>query len=177
MKTKLMYIYLLLAALLLAACAPNTKELSPQAGRFSVKAPVTLVEQLQTIDTGGGKIEAHTYTGEKDGISYVVAYTDFRQEIINQNDPLEMLNTARDTMLSSIKGNLLLETRLTLGDAVGRELILGYTASDGAERVMRARIYLVKNRLYQVIAVADKGQEMADSITKFLDSFKLSGNP
>ena len=176
MKTKLVLVNILLAALLLAGCAPKTKDFRSEAGKFSVKAPVTLEEQPQTINVSGGKVEAHTYLGEKDDIAYVVAYSDYRQEVVNQSTLDEMLNNARDSMISSANGKLILETRISLGDTVGREFTLDYEMLDGNDGTMKARIYLVKNRLYQVMVLADKANADAASITKFLDSFKLLGD-
>jgi hypothetical protein len=175
MKTKLIILITLLTALILAGCAAKFKEFHSEAGNFSVKAPVILAEQPQTIDMTSGKAEAHTYLAESDGFLYVAAYSVFRDEIINQGDPEELLNNARDSMLASLSGKLVLETRKSLEDYPGRELVVDMKMSDGTDGVMKARIYLVKNRLYQVMALVSKGDEDDVSITKFLDSFKLIG--
>jgi hypothetical protein len=175
MKTKLILLITLLAALLLVGCAAKFKEFRSEAGNFSVKAPLILEEQPQTIDMTSGKVEAHTYLAESDGILYVAAYSVFREEIINQGNPEELLNNARDSMLASLSGKLVLETRKSLEDYPGRELAVDMKMSDGTDGVMKARIYLVKNRLYQVMVLADKEDEDAGTITRFLDSFKLIG--
>jgi hypothetical protein len=177
MKTKWLLAYCILGLLLLVGCAAKYKEFRSKTGNFSVKAPSQLEEQLQTVDTSSGKAEAHTYMAESDGILYVAAYSVFRDEIINQGDPEEFLNNARDSMLASLNGKLVLETRKSLEDYPGRELVVDMKMVDGKDGVMKARIYLVKNRLYQLMVMADTEQASAGAITIFLDSFKLIGSP
>jgi hypothetical protein len=175
MKTKLFLANLLLAALLLAGCGSSSKwkEFRSKVGNFSVKAPVALEEQPQSSDLSIGKASAHTYLAESDGILYAVAYTEFRQEIIDAGDPEEMLSNARDTMITSLSGELVLETRKSLGNFPGRELVVDTIMPDYKYGVMKARIYLVNNRLYQVMALVDKMNADTSAITRFLDSFKL----
>jgi hypothetical protein len=176
MKTKIIILITLLAALLLAGCSAKSKEFRSEAGNFSVKAPVLLEEQPQTIDMTTGKVEAHTYLAESDGILYAASYSVFRDEIINQGNPEELLNNARDSMLASLSGKLVLETSKPLKDYPGRELVVEMKMTDGTDGVMKARIYLVKNRLYQVMVLADKKDAEASTIIKFLESFKLIGD-
>ena len=40
-------------------------------------------------------------------------------------------------------------------------------------KTIKSRIYLVRNRLYQVMVVAPKGEVSNDEIMKYLESFKL----
>jgi hypothetical protein len=173
MKTKGFLAYFILGLLLLAGCASKLKEFRSETGNFSVKAPALLEEQPQTVDTSSGKAEAHTYLAESDGILYVAAYSDFRDEIINQGNPEEFLNNARDSMLASLNGKLVLETRKSLEEYPGRELVVNMKMVDGTDGVMKARIYLVKNRLYQLMVIASTQDASAGTITQFLDSFKL----
>jgi hypothetical protein len=177
MKTKWLLADCILGLLLLAGCAGKFKEFRSATSNFSVKAPAQLEEQTQTVDTDSGKAEAHTYLAESDGILYVAAYSVFRDEIINQGDPEEFLNNARDSMLASLNGKLVLETRKSLGDYPGRELVVDMKMADGTDGVMKARLYLVKNRLYQLMVMANTQDASAGTITTFLDSFKLIGSP
>ena len=177
MKTKWSLAYFIIGLLLLAGCAAKFKEFRSKTGNFSVKAPALLEEQPQTVDMSSGKTEAHTYLAESDGILYVAAYSVFRDEIINQGKPEEFLNNARDSILASLNGKLVLETRKSLGDYPGRELVVDIKMVDGTNGVMKARIYLVKNRLYQLMVMADTEQASAGTITQFLDSFRLIGSP
>jgi len=178
MKTKLVLANILLAALLLAGCASNSKwkEFRSKAGNFSVKAPVTLKEQSQSTDLSIGKAGSHTYLAESDGLLYAVAYTEFRQDIIDAGDPEEMLSNARDSMITSLDGELALELRQPLGEYPGRELVVDMIMPDYKYGILKARIYLVNNRLYQVMVLVDKMNADASAITQFLDSFKLLGD-
>ena len=177
MKTRLLLGNICLAALVLAGCASKLKVFRSAAGNFSVKAPVLLAEQSQPIDASGGKLEAHTYLAENDDIVYVAAYTTFSAELIASSDSEEQLNNARDSMVQSVGGILLLETRQPLGDYPGRELVVNILLSDGTDGIMKARVYLVKNRLYQVMVLVPRTEMEDESITNFLESFKLIEEP
>jgi uncharacterized protein YceK len=177
MKTKIIILITLLTALFMTGCGAKLKEYRSKSGNFSVKAPAQLAEQPQTVHTSSGKTEAHTYLAESDGILYVAAYSVFSDEIISQGTPEEFLNNARDSMLASINGKLVLETRKSLEDYPGRELVVDMKMVDGTDGVMKARLYLVKNHLYQLMVMADAEEANAETITQFLDSFKLIGSP
>jgi hypothetical protein len=172
MKTKT--VLLVLLAALLAACSSSSPvESSSTEGRFSVIAPAALKEQPQTIDTSSGKTGSHTFLVEKNNITYVVAYTDFLAEIVTSGDPQYMLSNARDTMVSSIQGTLTTETNITLNKFPGRDMTVAIIMPDGLGGIMRAHIYLVGNRLYQVMVWTHKADAKDPSVARFLDSFKL----
>ena len=173
MKTKIIILITLLTALFMTGCGAKLKEFRSKSGNFSVKAPAQLAEQPQTVDRSSGKTEAHTYLAERDGILYVAAYSVFNDEILTQGNPEGFLNNARDSMLASINGKLVLETRKSLRDYPGRELVVNMKMVDGTDGVMKARIYLVENRLYQLMVIAGTQDAGAETITQFLDSFKL----
>jgi len=177
MKTKIIILITLLTALFMTGCGAKLKEFRSKSGNFSVKAPAQLAEQPQTVDTSSGKTEAHTYLAESDGILYVAAYSVFSDEIISQGTTEEFLNNARDSMLASINGKLVLETRKSLEDYPGRELVVDMKKADGTDGFMKARLYLVNNRLYQLMVIAGTVDASAETITQFLDSFKLIGSP
>ena len=178
MKTKFYPVHLiLLFSLLLAGCSAGSVQLRSKEGNFSVKAPVTLEEMPQSIDISSGKKETHTYLAEKDGIAYVATYIVFDESSFSQGSLEDMLNNARDSMVNSVSGKLAMETRITLGDYPGRDVTISYTTTDGKDGLIRARLYLVKPNLYQVMVLVDKGQENTASVSSFLDSFKLLKNP
>jgi hypothetical protein len=165
---------LFLAAPLLAACSSKaSKDVRSETSVFSVIAPATLVEQNQSIDTSSGKIDAHTYSVDINNITYVVAYTDFRDDVISHSTPEKMLNAARDSMITSIDGTLTLESAITLGEYPGRELMIAVQMADGNKGTLKAHVYLVKSRLFQVMVMSYQTDESNASIAKFFDSFKL----
>lgn len=169
---------MLLAASILASCSSSvTRKFVSEDGKFSVTAPVLLEEKPQTIDVNYGKVDAHTFIAEKEGIAYVVAYTDFQDEVIQKSDQTQLLNAARDSMIGSVEGKLALETVVSLGETLGREVVIQYTRPDNTSATLKARVFMVKSRLYQVMTLAEKGAESDPAITAFFDSFRLTGVP
>ena len=175
MKTKWLLAKLLLVALILAGCASRPKEFRSAAGKFSVEAPIPLKEQVQPIDTPAGKIDAHIFMAESKTIAYVVAYADYPEQVVSQSNPELVLNGARDGMVGNVNGKLVLETRITINNYPGREVVVDVKMPDGKDGTVKARLYLVKNRLYQVEVVTTKGEVAITTINSFLDSFKLIG--
>ncbi len=166
---------LLLAALALSACSSN-RTFTSEAGNFTVTGPAALKEQPQSIEAGSGKLDAHTFTGEAANITYVVAYTDYQPDAISNLDSQQLLNNARDSMVRGTGGELLREGNLTLGDYPGRDITVFMAFDDGTTGNLRAHLFLVKDRLYQVMVMAHDADLKNASIDKFLDSFKLLKN-
>jgi hypothetical protein len=164
----------MVAMVLISACSSNTKqELKSDSGKFSITAPGELKEELQSVDTDVGKIDIHMYTLEKSGRAYVVGYSDYPQEMINQTDPQKLLDGGRDGAMKNVSGKLIKEKKITLKENPGRELVLDGTSASGQEATIMARLFLVGNRLYQVMVVTPKGADSSSETSDFLGSFKL----
>ena len=83
------------------------------------------------------------------------------------------LNSAKDDLIRSADGKELTSTSITLvGKYPGRE----FTArlADPVGGLMRARIWLVDKRLYQVTVIGTEGYANSATATAFLDSFQLT---
>ncbi len=147
------------------------KEFQSKEGGFSVLLPGAPVEEKQAVQTELGPIEVRTFTfGLKENVgAYVVSFNDYPVELVKQSDPQKMLDGARDGAVRTVKGRLLSEKKITLDGAPGRELRIEAPGT----LVIQSRIYLVKNRLYQILAVTQKEKAADAEITKFRDSFKL----
>jgi hypothetical protein len=160
---------LLLVVGLLAGCGQTTwSEFS------SVLMPGTPTEQTQTQDTELGVIDVHSFTFEQSGVAYLVGYNIFPAAVIEVATPGSMLDGARDGQVEAVKGTLVNEQEITMGAYPGRDLEIQIENSDGTAS-LRSRIFLVRDRLYQLVVVGPKGQSTSPDTTKFLDSFKLVG--
>ncbi|MEB3268221.1 MAG: hypothetical protein VKJ09_06760 [Leptolyngbya sp.] len=162
--------------LLVAACntAPKIETFTSDNGGFVVSTPIVLEEATQSVDTAVGPIDIYTYTAEDRNAAYVVAYSDYPAEIVAQNDPATMLNGSRDGAVGNVGGTLISEDEIELGGNPGRSLVIDAQTEDGQAATVNARIYLVDNRLYQVLVVVPKGEEDKVDIQGFLDSFTLT---
>jgi hypothetical protein len=145
------------------------KEFTSADGRFKIQMPGTPKEGSQA--SGGTTMK--TYSIESRNGAYVVGYGDLP---IPANEPeaavQERLDGARDGAVRGGNATLSNSGRVTLaGKYPGRE----FSAKlNGKEGIIRAKIYLVGSRLYQVMVVGTDSFANSSDSTKFLDSFALT---
>jgi hypothetical protein len=169
MKTPWLPLVVLIA--FLTSCQQVTwKEFSSHEGAFSTLMPGTPTEKTQKVNTQAGTIDIHGFTLEQKSFTYMVSYNEYPDAIVQAASADKILDAARDGGVSNVQGKLLSELIISLDKYPGREIRI--EAADGKHTV-KTRIYLVKNRLYQVLVVTPKEGSFSNDVTKFLDSFKL----
>jgi hypothetical protein len=144
------------------------KQFSPEKGGFSVLLPGTPIEAPVKVATPVGEMTVQTYVVQRsDGSRFAVLYNDSPTPLGPQ-EVQQNLETAKATMAATSGGTLKSEKSITLEGNPGRELEI--SVRDG---LVKVRIYIVKQRLYQVIA-GPVGKVTATDVDKVLDSFKLT---
>lgn len=164
------------AVLLLAGCqqASDWQEYKSTEGRFSVLMPSVPEERKQTVNTPVGPIDQHVAILSPDkNTAYLASYADYPESATQGVKPDQILDGSRDGSVANIQGKLLSELIITLGDYPGREIRVAFPDDI---HTMRMRIYIVGSRLYQVGVLTTKENVSNNSVTKFLDSFKLVEN-
>jgi hypothetical protein len=162
----------LAAALLLAADDANTKpgDFAPKGGRFTVQMPGQPKEQTNKVNTAIGPIDVHLFVSAPDpNTAYIVGYSDYPEEMIKKSDSQKILDGARDGAVKNVNGKLDSEKKITIDGHPGRDFSIATEHFEG-----RDRIYLVNNRLYQVMMVGSRDFVTSKDAEKFLDSFKLT---
>lgn len=169
----------LLLAFSLAACsrAPEAKKYISDAGGFSVMTPTHLTETVQPLETEAGKIDLHLFSGQRDDTGYFVSYCDYPQKVGQQEDVDQVLDRSRDGAVANVSGRLIRETKITLMGHPGRELVIETGNPNGPRVRLRGRLFIVRNRMYQIMVVAPRSWEGAAGTVAFLQSFKLLGGP
>ncbi|HTE18315.1 MAG TPA: hypothetical protein VK689_08030 [Armatimonadota bacterium] len=153
-----------------AGAAQNDwKEFSSTEGRFRVLLPGKPEMQKQSVDTALGPQDLYMHRAVAGPLSYVVIYTDNPEAALKERGGDQFLDDVRDGFIRSIRGKLLTEKKATLDSNTGNELLV--EAPNGINVV--SRLCLVKNRLYQLIAIGPKEESAAPEVTWFFDSFKL----
>lgn len=144
------------------------KEFVSKDGRFKAKFPAKPKEQTQRAQ--GLTIITYTFE-EKDGVM-AVAYLDFPASVsLSPKNINSSFNNGRDAMLRTMDAKLLKEDKITLqGKYPGRE-IKAEVPSKASE--MYTSMYLVDNRLYQVLIMGRDEWLNSDKARKFLNSFAL----
>lgn len=156
---------------LLAGCLQSWKEYSSADGQYSVLMPGTPTEKMQNRNTAAGDITAHAALLDKTPVVYMVMYNDYPEQVMQGGSPSQILENARDGGVRSARGKLVGDSAITLLNKYpGREIQI--EMPDGLHAV-RIRVYMVKNRMYQVAYRSGKDNLFSKDATKFLDSFKI----
>jgi hypothetical protein len=103
---------------------------------------------------------------------YQVGYNDYPESIIQPGIEGQLLDGAMNGGVQALKGTVLSEKNLTLDGFPGKEAKVKVSSPTSGE--FTVRIFLVENRLYQIMVGGTTGKIDQAGATRFLDSFKLS---
>ena len=156
------------------------KEFSSAEGRFSILFPGTPKSETITENTKLGPVDLRMFYLDTAVAAYMVAYADIPVDPTSHDDVKRLLDAGRDKLLANKQRRLISEREITIGDYLGRELIVG-----DEEGITKSRNYIVKQRLYQVLIEMPDDRNDSPEISKmheatrdkFLDSFKLLTPP
>jgi len=168
------FFILLFIVLLLFGCGKLFEEklieYTSDKGRFSVSMPGTPNKQTQNISTGVGSIAMHLFVVEKSSTAYMVAYSDYPNEIIVHSNPDDLLEAAKNGAMKNISGKITEEEPISYGEDPGIELSF---SAKGGKAKGQAVIVLSENRLYQVLAVGSNLLYPDKTVKKFIDSLSI----
>jgi hypothetical protein len=173
MKIKIVVAVAIVISVLIAcgATEPEWKEYISSDGEFTIEAPGDPEIEDSPIETPLGTLTIRMYIWDLGDIAYLAAYVDYPQEIFDYQTPEELLDFAADGAVEGISGILISKTPITYEQHPGLELKINAPADDATAI---ARIYLVENRLYQVLVVTYIGEEKPEKTARFLDSFTIT---
>ncbi|MBI1832244.1 MAG: hypothetical protein HYR84_12435 [Planctomycetes bacterium] len=143
-------------------------------GRFAVAMPSTPIKKEQQVKTAKGELRVTVWIadGRLDS-SFVVSYSDYPKADVKAGDEEKRLDQACQGAVEKSRGKLRGDEKpiKLAGKHPGREI----TIEKDGETIARMRVYLVENRLYQVM-VLGSGPIFAakeKDVGVFLDSFRL----
>jgi hypothetical protein len=116
---------------------------------------------------------AHLYSSPRGESYFAVGYSDYPLSQIVGSSADALFAQVRDTWVKRIDGKLVLSSPLKLD---GQHPGIEFSAEGkvkGADAFLDARLYLVGQRLYQVIAMGRKSEVPQGIVNRFLNSFKL----
>ena len=149
--------------------SPLTEYKSPDHS-FAVMLPKEVGEQEQTVNTQLGPIKMCIYSAKSKHQEFTVVYSDYPDSYVNTTGPAVILDGARDGAVRNIQGQLLSETLIELQGNPGRELKI-----EGPRKlIIRSRMYLVKNRLFQIMAISKPDHSFDKKIKDVFDSFRIT---
>lgn len=138
----------------------NWQQFYSKAGNFTVSLPGKPIEESETYDDGS---VANNFTVVDKETVYLVTYADV-VEVGNQVDPIETFDAVCEGYTAD-GDTIINKQEIELNGHPGR--LVEFKTTDGA--VGKASIYLVKNRLYQLILISPNKEEGK----QFFDSFKI----
>jgi hypothetical protein len=174
MKKAIVCTILVLFIFATISCAtPPLLETRSEAGNFSVVSPFVLQEQMESVDTAIGRIDMHLFVSGKGNTAYMAAYSDYPESYVQERDPDAILDGGRDGAVKNLSGRLVSETKITLDNSPGREIRIDTSEKHGSTAAVKARIFLIKNRLYQILVAAPDEELDKPAVNEFLKSFRL----
>lgn len=140
---------------------------------FSIEFPDTPAEQVQNIPTDVGDIEMHLFMHEvSDEEAYMVAYSDYPEEMVRQSDPQAMLDGAKNGGLENIFTDPILENEKDfMFNKVFPAKSFNARQKDGF--YVNYLLIMKENRLYQIAIMKIGSYTDVKSNKQFFDSFKL----
>ena len=149
---------------------PEWKEFTSKEGRFKVLMPGAPMQDKAETESDFGKGVLHMNTVQTGKTMYGAHYCDFPAAI--KKVPLKQVyDSSRDGAAANLEAKLVSEKDVKLGEHPGRETQIEVA---GGKRLFRTRVYLVDQRLYQVVVFGTKEAATSKEADKFLESFKLA---
>ena len=142
---------------------------------FAVELPGTPAMKEGVEQTKAGAVKTTTWSVQTATAFYAVSTADYPKGMMKAALPSKVLEGARDGAMANVGGKVDKDFAVFLDSGTpklkypGREF--DGTTAQGIK--MAARLFLVDDRLYQMISVSPIAAFNADEFAKFADSFKL----
>lgn len=138
-------------------------------GNFKIAFPGEPTFKTEVVPTELGDIEMKAFTYEYgQDAAYMVAYSDYPVEAVEAGDKNLMLQGAKEGVIGNMEASIEEEKDIEIDGNPGV-----YFKAKSKNFATVYKIFLVRNRLYQ-IGIIKAGTYPADSdIKSFLDSFEL----
>ena len=158
------------------------KEFASAAGNFTVNLPNSPTPFTQSDQLNGQPIELYGFSAPNKNLACLIAYLDLPEN--TKSDQSESLfKTFRDILATQQGLKVLQESSFTFASYSGREIIFekenkknkenekNNEENNESKSLARTRFYLVNQRLYILLALADTAQ--IGNASDFFSSFKL----
>lgn len=165
----------LLAALVLTACSRDS-EWQPLAiadGGFSVLMRGQAHYVRQQVETPAGTLYAHLYSSDRPDAYFAVGYSDFPLAHIMTTSREALFEGVRASWVRRLEGRLVATGPTRLQDGYDGLAFTIEGRMKDADAWLEGRLYLVDQRLYQVIALGRRGEIAQGTVNRFLNSFRI----
>lgn len=164
-------------AVMAVVCGPLSAEtLASKEGRFSVSLPATPTMNKSRVQLGDQSMEVYSYSAAVKGGSLAIVYSDLPTGVPPADRVDAVLDGAANGIVTNTKGTLIKSDKTEHAGCPGRDVLWTVKASN-AELCGRARLILVGERMYQVLAVGAEAFVASQPTLDFFDSFRFDRAP
>ena len=144
---------------------------------FSVSAPGEAKTTEGTEQTEAGPVKTVTWAVQTSTAFYAVSVADYPAGMMKNAVPSKVLEGARDGAMANVGGTVEKDLGVFLDSGTPKKKYPGrdFNGTTKAGIKLAARLFLVDDRLYQMICVSPKDSFNEADFKKFADSFKLKG--
>jgi hypothetical protein len=163
----------LFVALVLMASVASAETFNSSKWGFSATFPGQSKMSAEPIQTRVGNVTLVNFTYEGETQAFMIALTDYPKGSIDSAE--NSYNGAIEGFVDGIKGKLRTRSPYKLGNINGFDFLVDgpSAASTQKTHVFHERIFLVGDRLYQILYVGPTGTEQGIAALRFLNSFRL----
>jgi len=163
----------LFVALVLMASVAAAENLNSSEWGFSASFPGQSKMSAEPIQTRAGNVTLVNFTYENETQAFMIALSDYPKGSIASAE--QSYNGAIDGFVNGVKGKFRTRTPYKLGNINGFDFQVDgpSTANTKKTLVFHERIFLVGDRLYQILYVGPTGTEKSLAALRFLNSFLL----
>jgi len=138
-------------------------------GKFKASFTGTPEVSNESIPTEVGNIEMFMFMYEKSATEIeLLAYSDYPSALVEASDKDQMLQDAKDGAVNNLGAIIVEEKKITYKGYKGLEF-----KANSSQIYVNYKIFLVKNRLYQIAIMRDGSFASKENVDKFFDSFEL----
>lgn len=142
---------------------------------FTVELPGAAEMKEGVEKTQAGDVKTTTWGLQTDAAFYAVSIADYPPGMMGAAVPSKVLEGARDGAMANVNGTVEKDFSVFLDSGLPKKKYPGreFDGSTTSGLKLAARLFLVDDRLYQLISVSPKATFNAADFKKFADSFKL----
>jgi len=160
----------IVSTLAVLAIAARAERLDAPQWRFNVTFPCQSALGGQQVSTAVGTLVITTFSCDSGNNDYTVAINDFPAGSVKPENLDNVYASSVNGVATNTKGTIRSVTGYTLGNYTGREALIDIPES---KSVIRTHLFIVGDRMYQVMFIGAVGTESGKDGLDFLNSFVL----
>ena len=169
-------VFLSIGLLDLAGCGWSVTTFESMPGAYKINFPAAPIEKSAQVNTPAGPISIYTAMHEaRDGSVYLVTYGVNPPAVVRNNTAKKLLGAGVEGMMRESGWSLVKNEPTSYHNHPGMDVEFTGKAPNSTKKLIgRVRVYLIGDRLYQVMSAGPEGSIDPASITAFLNSFTIT---